>query len=470
MSDSSLMGDRTARPTLARDMSLAPQSAAPVSHGPMAWLSSWFSDPRYRFDLLSAIGVMLMFMVAAVGWGTGTWIAGLMGLPWIFRRRYPMACLIAATTVSVLHLLLVATPSFSIVVVPMYVYTFARWAVRGVRRPALMIAVAGSFLGPIRWLLVSGQGERELAVAVITMLACNGMVGVAYVIGSRRREQLERAEQTVAARIERARLVAAEQEQRARVAAVDERTRIARELHDIVAHSLSVIVVQAEGGRALAAKQPDKAPEVLGTIAETSREALEEMRQMVGLLRRGGPIGDPGSMPPGTPESYLPTPGLADLDELVGKTGDRVTLTRYGQEPVVSQPLALTVYRIVQESITNVLKHAGPSARAAVGITYAQHGIGIRVVDNGRGVPAAINGAAVTNGADHPGLGPNLTDPPVDHHTTRQSPGHGLRGMRERVALHNGNLEAGPLPTGGFQVLAWLPYPPVQNPYQSRRS
>lgn len=468
MSDRSLMGSRTPTPTLARDMSVAPQpapqSAAPVDHGPVAWLTSWFTDPRYRFDLLSAIGVMMVFMVAAVGWGSATWIAGLMGLPWIFRRRYPLACLVAATSAAVLHLLLVSTPSFSIVAVPMYVYTFARWASGSVRRPALMIAAAGSFVGPIRWLLVSGQGDRELAVAVITMLACNGMVGVAYVIGSRRREQVERAEQTVAARIERARLVAAEQEQRARVAAVDERTRIARELHDIVAHSLSVIVVQAEGGRALATKQPDKAPEVLGTIAETSREALEEMRQMVGLLRSGGSIGDPGSLPPGTPESYLPTPGLADLDELVGKTGDRVTLTRYGQEPVVSQPLALTVYRIVQESITNVLKHAGPSARAAVGITYAPHGIGIRVVDNGRGAPVAANGA------DHFGTGPNPGDHPDDRHAPRQSPGHGLRGMRERVALHNGNLEAGPLPSGGFQVLAWLPYPPVQNPYQNRRS
>jgi len=446
-------------------MSLAPQPATPVDHGPAAWLASWFSDPRYRFDLLSAICVMLVFMVAAVGWGSTTWIAGLMGLPWIFRRRYPLACLIAATAVAVLHLIVVATPSFSIVAIPMYIYTFARWAPRSVRRPALMIAAAGSFLGPIRWVLVPGHGQREFAVAVITMLACNGMVGVAYVIGTRRREQLERAEQTVAARIERARLVAAEQEQRARVAAVDERTRIARELHDIVAHSLSVIVVQAEGGRALAVKQPDKAPEVLGTIAETSREALEEMRQMVGLLRSGGPIGDPGSQPPGSPESYLPTPGLVDLDELVAKTGDRVTLTRYGQEPAVSQPLALTVYRIVQESITNVLKHAGPSARAAVGITYAPHGIGIRVVDNGRGVPMPLHDATNHNSTR---LGPAA--PPVDHHAARQSPGHGLRGMRERVALHNGNLEAGPLPTGGFQVLAWLPYPPVQNPYQSRRS
>lgn len=424
-------------------MSSAPDSAAPARHGSsLTWLTSWLTDPRYRFDLLTGIGLVLLFLVAAAGSGTSYWICALLGLPWVIRRRYPSACLATAVFAATLHVVVLEQPSFAIVAVPMYVYTFARWSVRGLRRPALLIAVAGSFVGPARWLLVSGAGLREIPVAIITMLACAGMVGVAYVVGSRRREQVERSAQAVAARIERARLVAAEQEQRARVAAIDERTRIARELHDIVAHSLSVIVVQAEGGRALAAKQPGKAPEVLGTIADTSREALEEMRQMVGLLRSGGPIGDPAALPPGAPESYLPTPGLADLDELVAKTGDRVTLTRYGEEPVVSQPLGLTVYRIVQESITNVLKHAGPSARAAVGVTYADNGVGVRVVDNGRGAAAEKAG-----------------------HT----PGHGLRGMRERVALHNGTLEAGPLSTGGFQVLAWLPFPPSPSPHQNRR-
>lgn len=426
-------------------MSSAPDSAAPARQGsPLTWLTSWLTDQRYRFDLLSAIGLVLLFVVAAAGSGTDYWIPALLGVPWVIRRRYPSACLAAAVFAAALHVVVLHQPSFAIVAVPMYIYSFARWSVRGVRRPALLIAVAGSFAGPARWLLIPDPSLRAIPVAVITTLACAGMVGVAYVVGSRRREQVERAAQAVAARVERARLVAAEQEQRARIAAIDERTRIARELHDIVAHSLSVIVVQAEGGRALAAKQPDKAPEVLGTIADTSREALEEMRQMVGLLRSGGPIGDPAGAPPGAPESYLPTPGLADLDELVAKTGDRVTLTRYGQEPVVSQPLGLTVYRIVQESITNVLKHAGPSARAAVGVTYAEHGIGIRVVDNGRGVDASPEAAGHT-------------------------PGHGLRGMRERVALHNGTLEAGPLPDGGFQVLAWLPNATLPNPYQSRR-
>jgi signal transduction histidine kinase len=422
-------------------MTSAPRSLTPAtSGGPLAWLASWLTDQRYRFDLLSAIGLVVLFVVAAAGSGTDYWIAALLGLPWVIRRRYPLACLILATLAAVLHVLLLPVPSFAIVAVPMYIYSFARWSARTVRRPAMLIAVIGSFLGPIRWLLLPEATLRSVPVAVITTLACAGMVGVAYVVGSRRREHVERAEQAIAARIERARLVAAEQEQQARVAAIDERTRIARELHDIVAHSLSVIVVQAEGGRALAAKQPERAPEVLGTIADTSREALEEMRQMVGLLRSGGPIGDPANLPPGTPESYLPTPGLADLDELVAKTGDRVTLTRYGEQPVVSQPLGLTVYRIVQESITNVLKHAGPSARAAVGITFAQNGIGIRVVDNGQGAGSGSCG------------------------------GHGLRGMRERVALHNGSLEAGPLPAGGFQVLAWLPFQGSSNVYQSRSS
>jgi hypothetical protein len=164
------------------------------------------------------------------------------------------------------------------------------------------------------------------------------------------------------------------------------------------------------------------------------------MRQMVGLLRSGGTPGSPaieGRPGAGGPEGYLPTPGLEDLGELVSKSNEEFTLTEYGDRPAVSQALGLSVYRIVQESLTNVLKHAGHGARAAVGVTYARHGIGIRVVDDGAASPALL-----------------------------QSPGdagHGLRGMWERVAIHGGTFAAHPRPAGGFEVLAWLPYPPTDS-------
>jgi signal transduction histidine kinase len=202
---------------------------------------------------------------------------------------------------------------------------------------------------------------------------------------------------------------------------VEERARIARELHDIVAHSLSVIVVQAEGGRALAAKRPERAAEVLGTIAETSREALEEMRRMVQLLRSGN----------GEPEkaAYLPTPGLEDLADLVRKTSEIAQFTVFGAVPKVSRALGLSAYRIVQESLTNVLKHAGPDAVARVTVAYTAEAVEIEVSDDGRGASAGSDGL-----------------------------GHGLQGMRERVALHGGTFTSAPRPEGGFTVRARLPY------------
>jgi signal transduction histidine kinase len=362
-------------------------------------------------------------------------------LPWIIRRRYPLPSFLIAAGSALALVAFYGQPVLAIVAVPMLTYSYARWSDRTLARAAVLLGLLGSVLGPGRWLLHE-LSVRTLGVLLMTTLACAGMVSLAYVLGRRRRERDERAAQSVEARIERERLLAAEQEQRARVSAINERTRIARELHDIVAHSLSVIVVQAEGGRALAAKRPEKAPEVLATIADTSREALEEMRQMVGLLRSGGSLGDDARGSVTQAGEYLPMPGLADLQDLVDKTGDRFTLTVYGEPPTLSPAVGLTAYRIVQESLTNVLKHAGPAARAAVSVTYAPDGIGIRVIDNGRGP------------GPHPDQRPDSGEIAASSGDGR---GHGLRGMRERIALHQGSLVTQARPEGGFEVLAWLP-------------
>ena len=223
---------------------------------------------------------------------------------------------------------------------------------------------------------------------------------------------------------ERDELRQAEEQQRSRAGESTERNRIARELHDIVAHSLSVIVVQAEGGRALAAKRPEQAVETLGTIAETGRNALEEMRRIVGVLRGG----EAASSTDG-PSAYAPLPGLGDIDELVRGTSDAAELVSYGSPPEVSPADGLTAYRVVQESLTNVLKHAGPAARARVTLAYTTDSIEIDVSDDGRG--AATLAETVT--------------------------GHGLLGMRERVTALGGTLSAAPRPGGGYAVRASLP-------------
>ncbi|EMD27574.1 sensor histidine kinase [Amycolatopsis azurea] len=201
----------------------------------------------------------------------------------------------------------------------------------------------------------------------------------------------------------------------------DERLRIAREMHDVVAHSMSLIAVKAAVGNHVAREQPEEAQEALRVIELTSRETLVELRRMLGVLRSGD----------GTPEAALgPAPKLSDLRTLAeraGQAGVRVELTG---ELIDDLPegVALSVYRITQEAVTNVVKHAGPSA-CRITITEEPGEVSVEIVDDGRG-----EGSPATVG------------------------GHGLIGMRERVAVYGGDFEAGPLPAGGFRVYARLPY------------
>ena len=343
----------------------------------------------------------------------------LLTLPLAIRRLLPPLALVVMLIGALGTLVIDYQPLAGIVAIPILIYTLARFSTRQLARAGLTAGLFGSVLGPMRWTLDGGFGFN-LVLFVVTFGACAGVVSAAYLIGRRRREGVENSQARAESNEERQRLMHAEQEQRARVATVAERNRIARELHDIIAHSLSVIVVQAEGGKAIAAKRPERAPEVLATIAETSRKALEEMRRMVGLLR-SDPGEDDGA-------GYVPQPGLDDIAELVRKTSDTAEISTFGTPPVTTPAVGLTAYRIVQESLTNVLKHAGPAARARVTIAYTADSIEIEVADDGRGAAATPDGV-----------------------------GHGLQGMHERVAMHGGELTAQPRPGSGFVVRASLP-------------
>jgi signal transduction histidine kinase len=217
-----------------------------------------------------------------------------------------------------------------------------------------------------------------------------------------------------------------EREDRARRAVTEERLRIARELHDVVAHSMSVIAVQSGVGHHVLDTQPEEARRALAAIETTSRAALIEMRRLLGVLRQEG-----------EPRAALaPAPGLADLPfllEQVTQAGLDVTLTMLGEVPQVSAPVDLTTYRIVQEALTNILKHGGPTAQ--VRITYSEAEVYVEVLDDGR--PRAPRPAAA-----------------------RSDLGHGLIGMRERVAVFGGRLSAGTRPGGGYRVAAHLPLSP----------
>lgn len=385
-------------------------------------------DRSWTFDFLLCAGVALVTVgpYAAGGEVESVGLGLLLVVPLMARRQFPTAGL-ALMFLGALGQLILATPHFSLVAIPIMIYTLARFASLRLGHLGLAAGLLGSVLGPGVWTLANGLYAANALLFAVLVATCAAIVAAAYLLGRRRREGLENSQAQARSAAERERLMLAEQEQRDRMATVAERNRIARELHDIVAHSLSVIVVQAEGGRALAAKRPEQASEVLGTIAETSREALEEMRQMVGLLRGNAPEG---------PAAYAPAPGPLDIPELVRKTSGTAELAVFGTAPPVGAAVGLTAYRIVQESLTNVLKHAGPAARARVTLAYTADSIEIEVADDGRGAAAGPDGR-----------------------------GHGLQGMHERVALHGGRLSAEPRPGGGFVVRASLPFsPPAPDP------
>jgi len=244
------------------------------------------------------------------------------------------------------------------------------------------------------------------------------------------------------------------QHQAANSAVAEERLRIARELHDVVAHSMSVIAVQAGYGQYVIDASPDGAKNALGAIQATSRDALEEMRRMLGVLRQQdvtqGPAGDGTGaggaalgQPPADgrvprPAPLAPAPGLAGLDRLVGRTcgaGVRVTVQVSGMVRPASAGVDLSAYRIIQEALTNVVRHAGTGAVCVVSLAYTDADLIIRVTDDG-GLPGLAPPGVVAAGT-----------------------GHGIIGMRERVHLCGGTFAAGPVPGGGFQVTAALPLP-----------
>jgi signal transduction histidine kinase len=286
------------------------------------------------------------------------------------------------------------------------------------RRHALIAAGAlevGVLVAAVRW----ANGGVDGVLAAIVFLS--GLVTAAFVLGVNirtRRAYLASLEDR-AARAER------ERDQQSQLAAAAERTRIAREMHDIVAHNLSVLIALADGVAFAAESDPAAASAAAAQASEIGRQALGEMQRLVGVLR-GADQAD-GAQP------RAPQPGLDQLDDLIAQVraaGLPTTLTVSGTPFLVPPTAQLAVYRVVQESLTNVLKHAKDPSRAVVTLTYAEPSIVLYVTDDGRGNPLPGNGA-----------------------------GHGLTGMRERASVFGGHVDAGPRPHGGWQVRAIITCP-----------
>jgi len=256
------------------------------------------------------------------------------------------------------------------------------------------------------------------------------------------------------------------QDEAASKAVAQERLRIARELHDVVAHSMSVIAVQAGYGQYVIDTQPADARTALGAIQATSREALDEMRRMLGALRQADESDaarqddrenqeirderdDAGAAAPVLAAPLLPAPGLADLDRLVARTasaGVQVDVNRRGTPRELPASIDMSAYRIVQEALTNVVKHARTGS-CQVLIGYGRDELVLEVTDNGAGLPAmALAGDTIPDFGPPDAIGGS---------------GHGIIGMRERVSLLGGEFGAGPLPGYGFQVSAHIPLPQI---------
>ena len=355
-------------------------------------------------------------------------ILAAMGLVLYPRRRYPGAVLGAVAAGVVTLIALGASLGGSFLAVLVAAYSAAVYGSRRLVIGLIAAAVAAVVLIGIPQSFGFG-GSVIRAVPVPTILAAAG----AALFGLLIRSQFSARHAQLEVMAERAQWAAAQRDQEARRATLAERLRIARELHDIVAHHVSVIVIQAQGAQRVAGREPDRARQAMADVEQTARTALEEMRRMLGLLRAPDDADDAGSLDVAH--------GVADIPALAERmtgAGVAVTARATGVPFAVPEDVGLTVYRIAQEALTNVLKHAGP-AHAEVHLHYGEQ-LEITVTDDGRGAAAVLTGTA----------------PP--------GAGRGTTGMRERVAMLGGRFAAGPQPGGGFRVHAVIPRPGTRPP------
>jgi signal transduction histidine kinase len=349
-------------------------------------------------------------------------------LPLTLRRRFPLAVAVTVTVAFVVGRVMVSPaipglPGWEAIVTTwacwLALYSAAAYGARTRATTLVLAAVAAMLFGEVVRDLVFYQGgvARGLPLNEGFGLAYNAVVIILpMLLGAVVRSLRERGRELAVQATELQR----EREENARRAVLDERVRIARELHDVVAHHVSVMGIQAGAARRVMTRQPERAEEALTSIEASSRQAVDELHRLLGFLRREG-----------QDDALTPQPDLAQLPELIAQTatGDfAVNLIVEGEPRPLPGTLELSAYRVIQEALTNTIKHSGATA-ATVRVAYTPLMLEIEVVDDG-----------------------TSTDQPRSH-----VGGHGLVGMRERVRLHRGDLRIGPAPHGGFAVHAEFP-------------
>ncbi|WP_396452695.1 sensor histidine kinase [Actinomadura sp.] len=375
----------------------------------------WLRGKKPLVDAFFAAPIMVLSVPTMLGgaYGMGVRWYGLMTVlltvPLVLRRTYPRSVFAVVALVSFFQCLAGIEPVQANIAVLMGIYTVSaclpfRWGLA-----SALVGLVGAGMAAVRY--SSGADDRKFAFVTLAVL----VAGV-FVLGlhMRTRRAYLRSVEERAERLER------ERDTEVKMAMAAERARIAREMHDVVAHNVSVIVVQADGASYAIDTDVARARQALGTISATGRLALAEMRRLLGVLREDDDAG-----------AFAPQPGVAEIDDLVEQvraSGLAVDYEVDGTPAAMSEGRQLTVFRIVQEALTNTLKHGGPRARVCVRLRYAGDALEIRVTDDGRGAAAFDDGR-----------------------------GHGLAGMRERVAVYGGEVRAGPRPGGGFEVVAEIP-------------
>jgi signal transduction histidine kinase len=393
-------------------------STSPDPRG--TWLVAWHARRPWAADALMVAAILALGAVRGPDRAEGTvaWLFTVaLAVPLLWRRRWPVG-VFAVIALVALGQWLSDTRSFGDSALLVALYTVA--ATRSVRMTLAAAAVVevGILLAALRW-----AGERD---EINAFVALSGLATAAGVLGVNVRHR--RA--LLSSLHERAERLEYERDQQGRLAAAAERSRIAREMHDIVAHNLSVMIALADGASFAVHDAPDRAEAAMRGASRTGRQALTEMRRLLGVLRE-----EPATDDHDGPDGRAPQPGLAQIAALVEQVrtaGLPISHTVVGAPPEPAPAgLQLAAYRIVQEALTNTLKHAGPGARATVSLTWDADRLAIELRDTG------------------------LTPDPS------AAEGAGLRGMRERAAVYDGIVEAGPAPGGGWRVRTELACAPA---------
>ena len=383
---------------------------------------AWLRQHPMLVDGVAAGALLLAGVASAMG------LHRLVSLPFIvvmvapvmFRRRYPVGAFAVAVVAGAFEVLINFRATGADLAILILLYTLAAYRPRNVSLPGLMVVLVGCAAAVARWFPARLDTAQAFFAGSISLIAPSL---IAWVLGDsmRWRRAFYQGLEERATQLER------ERDANAQVAAAAERARIARELHDVVAHNVSVMVVQADGAGFALDNEPERARQALADISRTGRQALAEMRRLLGVLRSSG-----------ARSTISPLPGMSQLGDLLAQTrraGLEVSMTVSGPARSFPAGIDLAAYRVVQEALTNVRKHAGPAARAAVAVRYGHAELSLEISDDGRGAAAHSDGG-----------------------------GHGLTGMRERVGMYGGTLETGPRPGGGFRVLARIPVAPSADP------